>query len=41
MIAQNWEVWSTKVKVDDWHVSWPANEKRYKRTYITGEILQV
>jgi hypothetical protein len=24
------EVWSRKVKVDEWHVSWPANEKRYE-----------
>jgi hypothetical protein len=29
------------VKVDDWHVSWPANEMRYKDVYCRWNIAGV
>jgi hypothetical protein len=41
MIAENWEVWFRKVKVNEWHVSWPANEKRYEDIYCRWNIAGV
>jgi hypothetical protein len=34
IIAENWEV-------DEWHVSWPANEKRYEDIYCRWNIAGV
>ena len=37
IIAENWVSWNSKVKVDDWHVSWPANEKSYEDVHCSQQ----